>query len=324
MATSDLPPDPGPPAPKPPTAWDQLGTRVPILNSLAQFLLVTLLGTFAKCSVDDYTHNVERTKRVEDLTTALATQDTDKDITKRNLVLVTLDRLYSEPAAKPGWWRRHFPDKERQADDSLIFDIAEEVYRARMATRFKPEELALAQTRLSLAARIMSRRDSGRAKALLDSYKVAAGGKIRSTADTSAVATQSVASVPIAPGNKALLETTITLDSTGKAAPQPYCYIQFRVFTRATAQKLQQAFQQRGWQAPGVERVAGSYGCSVRYYFEQDAAKAKIALQMTQEFVQAQPGPPPQVGLVSLVDKKLEGKVPHGQIEVWLSPGAGK
>ena len=327
MATPDMPTTPNEATPqdgpKPPDTWDKLNTRIPVLNSLAQFVLVTLLGFFAKCSIDDYTHNMERTKRVDDLTTSLSTQETDKDITKRNLALVTLDRLYSNPKPKVWQWQRYFSDDESRADDSLMFNIAEEVYRARMATPVAGDTTQ-GRARLNLAARIMNRRDTARGNALVRSFKAAAVGKTRSSANAAnTVSPQLPAKLLIASGNEALLKTPIDEGVAYGADAKATCFIQFRELTRTTAQKLQQEFLQQGWNAPGVERVAGSYGCSVRYFFAADEGTAKKALARTQTFMQSQPGSP-SVTLMSLENRKLEGKVPHGQIEVWLSLTPGK
>ncbi|PJJ48541.1 hypothetical protein [Hymenobacter chitinivorans] len=322
-------PAPLPPNP-PPDGWDKLNARIPILNSLAQFVLVTLLGFFAKCSVDDYTHNMERTKRVDELTAALASLDSGQDITKRNLALVTLDRLYSH--ARPGWQPAVLGSAENEADDSLMFNIAEEIYRARMATPVGPGDTAQVLARLNLAARIMGRRDPDRAAALLASFTAAAKERTRSSANADSSVTLAAAllpSLPIAPENRTLLDPSAAAPASAPAedaailTTPPTCYIQFREFPRATAQQLQQRFQQEGWEAPGVERVDGKYGNSVRYYFAADSATAAEVLRTTQAFLNTLPGTP-RATLLSLTGRKLAGTVPPGQIEVWLSRGEKK
>ncbi|MGY2134473.1 hypothetical protein ACW9KT_19755 [Hymenobacter sp. HD11105] len=294
---------------KAPDGWGMLNTRLPIVNSLAQLVLVTLLGTFAKCSVEEYTHNMERTKRVDDLTTALSTQETDRDITKRNLALVTLDRIYSNP--NPSWWQGFFSADEQQADDSLMFSIAEEVYRAGIATTPGVDK-TLFKTRLNLARRIMCRRDPKRGKAFLETVYQSTT-TISSADTTSTLAAQPANSIPIAPENRALVQEITAINE-----PDKFCYIQFRAFKRATAQQLQQQLQKKEWNVPGVERKEGNYACTVRYFFPEDSAKAEKALQVTQDFLNTLPNKP-KVRLLPLTNKKFAG-VRAGQIEIWISP----
>lgn len=297
--------------------WGVLSARLPLVNSLAQLVLVTLLGSFAKCSVEEYTHNMERTKRVDDLTAALSTQETDRDITKRNLALVTLDRIYSNP--NPSWWQGFFSADEQQADDSLMFSIAEEVYRAGIATTPGVDK-TLFKTRLNLARRIMCRRDPKRGEVFLNTvYQSTAA--ISSADTTTALSAQPANSIPIAPENRALVREITAINAPGSGPsnePDKFCYIQFRAFKRETAEQLQRQLQGKKWNVPGVERKEGNYACSVRYFFPEDSTKARKALLLTQDFLNTLPGKP-KVLLLPLTNKKFAG-VRAGQIEIWISP----
>jgi hypothetical protein len=330
--TSSAPANGGTPVPTPIGFWEALSTRLPTVDNLAQFVLVTLLATLAKCGVDDYARNIERTKMVDTYTKVLTTPNKAANISGQNFALITLDRLYTTSLK---WYQAH--DSERRADDSLVFNIAEEMWRVRKASPPKAgDSSVIDQARLDLAARIMRHRDPLRFQDLSASYELAELKKVRSFPDASLAGTeQPFSELPVAidrinplgyVGSGAPLTAvfdTVTTKTTQADTGLKICYIQFRVFPRRIAQQLQTLFQQSAWTAPDAERVGGKYGCSVRYYYAEDRVKAEKALVTTQSFMKSQPSSP-EVTLVSLVSRKLRGKVPHGQIEVWISPGVNK
>ena len=324
MASPNLPGNPPPRN----SRLEWLGNQLPTISGLTQFLLITLLGIFAKCGVDDYARNIERTRMIKDLTETLTKSRKEANISSQNFALLTLDRLYTNPGLK--WYQRD--NAERQADDSLLFGIAEEMWRVRKASPTKSGDSSnIDQARLNLAARIMRHRDPARFQELAVSYELGEIEKVRSFADAPAAGVeQPFSDLPIAADRINPLKDnengrgpesmgdTLTIGANQIDRSRKLCYIQFRGFPRRIAQQLQNQFQQQGWTAPGVERVDGKYGCSVRYYFATDAAKAKKALGITQDFLKSQ-NDPSLVVLMPLTNRKLKGTVPHGQIEVWIS-----
>ncbi|WP_310396660.1 hypothetical protein [Hymenobacter sp.] len=322
------------PTPHKDSLSDRIAGWLPNLTGITQLVMVTLLGVLAKCGADDYARNVERTKMIKDLTETLTKPQSEANISSQNFALLTLDRLYTNPSLK--WYQR--ANEERQADDSLIFSIAEEMWRVRKALPKKPGDGdVIDQARLDLAARIMQHRDRTRYQSLHDAYEMGQQQKTRSLPDAPLAGTEqpfadlAISATRLRPSpGPAVAGSQVPASApdtsavgAGPAAPldvaPKICYIQFRGFPRPVAQQLQLQFQQRGWLAPGVERVAGKYRCSVRYYFAEDHAKAQKAQAITQAFL-ASLNDTSRVVLQSLGRRKPPQRVPHGQVEVWVRP----
>ena len=324
------------PTPSKVSISDRIAGWLPNLTGIIQLVMVTLLGVLAKCGADDYARNIERTRMIKDLTETLTKPLPEANISSQNLALLTLDRLYTNPSLK--WYQR--ASEERQADDSLIFSIAEEMWRVRKALPKKPGDSGVIdQARLDLAARIMQHRDRIRYQSLHDAYEMGQQQKTRSLPDAPLTGTEqpfadlAISSTRLTPSLEPTVEvaagrspsSVLDTSAAGASPPAPpdaapkICYIQFRGFPRPVAQRLQLQFQQRGWLAPGVERVAGKYRCSVRYYFAEDRTNAQKAQVIAQAFLVSLDDTS-RVVLQSLARRKPPHRVPRGQVEVWVRP----
>lgn len=111
----------------------------------------------------------------------------------------------------------------------------------------------------------------------------------------------------------------------GQQASRPLVYIQFRgTLQRTLMRQLQEQLQAENYQAPGVERVAGSYGNSVRYFFSEDSDTADKVSAIVNRFFVLKGCPLSPPGSPQLVDPRSLSATPaRGQIEIWIHHSCG-
>lgn len=101
-----------------------------------------------------------------------------------------------------------------------------------------------------------------------------------------------------------------------KLETQGIVYIQFQgSLERNSMKQLAKLYQQKGFQAPGVERIAGNYRNEVRYFNPSDAGLASQVATIAQNFFAQKSCPIENIKLNPL---KNNNNVPKGQIELWI------
>lgn len=101
-----------------------------------------------------------------------------------------------------------------------------------------------------------------------------------------------------------------------KLETQGIVYIQFQgSLERNSMKQLAKLYQQKGFQAPGVERIAGDYRNEVRYFNPSDAELASQVATIAQNFFAQKSCPIENIKLNPL---KNNNNVPKGQIELWI------
>lgn len=94
-------------------------------------------------------------------------------------------------------------------------------------------------------------------------------------------------------------------------------YVQFRgSLKRELMNDLMKSFDDQGMPVPGVERVAGEYGNSVRYFHESDRESAEKVKRSAIDFFAAKDCPISEIEFLDL--SKSEFKVKEGQLELWI------
>ncbi|TRU71845.1 MAG: hypothetical protein EWV55_16080 [Microcystis viridis Mv_BB_P_19951000_S69] len=100
-----------------------------------------------------------------------------------------------------------------------------------------------------------------------------------------------------------------------KLETQGIVYIQFQgSLERNSMKELAKLYQQKGFQAPGVERIAGNYRNEVRFN-PSDAELASQVATIAQNFFDQKSCPIENIKLNPL---KKNNNVPKGQIELWI------
>ncbi|TRU83279.1 MAG: hypothetical protein EWV76_18210 [Microcystis novacekii Mn_MB_F_20050700_S1] len=100
-----------------------------------------------------------------------------------------------------------------------------------------------------------------------------------------------------------------------KLETQGIVYIQFQgSLERNSMKELAKLYQQKGFQAPGVERIAGHYRNEVRFN-PSDAELASQVATIAQNFFDQKSCPIENIKLNPL---KKNNNVPKGQIELWI------
>jgi hypothetical protein len=79
---------------------------------------------------------------------------------------------------------------------------------------------------------------------------------------------------------------------------------------------LMKFFNDQGMPVPGVERVAGKYGNSVRYFHEADRESAEKVKSSAIDFFTERKCPISDIELLDL--SKSQFKVDEGQLELWI------
>jgi hypothetical protein len=88
-------------------------------------------------------------------------------------------------------------------------------------------------------------------------------------------------------------------------------YIQYADSSNQSAvQKLQAVCNKKGWSAPEIGRVRGSYGSIIRYFNQQDTAYAKKVKHIADSVLQK--------SFVIVADISTDYTVPVGQAEIWI------
>lgn len=101
-----------------------------------------------------------------------------------------------------------------------------------------------------------------------------------------------------------------------KLETQGIVYIQFQgSLERNSMKQLAKLYQQKGFQAPGVERIAGNYRNEVRYFNPSDAELASQVATIAQNFFAQKSCPIENIKLQKLTNNN---NVPKGQIELWI------
>ncbi|TRU52492.1 MAG: hypothetical protein EWV91_03515 [Microcystis aeruginosa Ma_QC_Ca_00000000_S207] len=101
-----------------------------------------------------------------------------------------------------------------------------------------------------------------------------------------------------------------------KLETQGIVYIQFQgSLERNSMKQLAKLYQQKGFQAPGVERIAGNYRNEVRYFNPSDAELASQVATIAQNFFAQKSCPIENIKLQQLTNNN---NVPKGQIELWI------
>ncbi|NCR53145.1 MAG: hypothetical protein GPJ10_06845 [Microcystis aeruginosa L211-07] len=101
-----------------------------------------------------------------------------------------------------------------------------------------------------------------------------------------------------------------------KLETQGIVYIQFQgSLERNSMKQLAKLYQQKGFQAPGVERIAGDYRNEVRYFNPSDAELASQVATIAQNFFAQKSCPIENIKLQKLTNNN---NVPKGQIELWI------
>jgi hypothetical protein len=94
-------------------------------------------------------------------------------------------------------------------------------------------------------------------------------------------------------------------------------YIQFQgEITRELINELRQLHQNDGLAAPAAERLGGDYRSAVRYFHEDDRAKAAAVAERSTRFFQEK-NCPLAIGVEPVTS--LRSRVPLGQLELWIS-----
>jgi hypothetical protein len=94
-------------------------------------------------------------------------------------------------------------------------------------------------------------------------------------------------------------------------------YIQFQgQITREFINELRRVHQDDGLAAPAAERVAGNYKSAVRYFHDEDRAKAEAVAERSMRFFQEK-NCPLVIGVEPVTS--LRSKVPAGQLELWVN-----
>ncbi|CCI21339.1 hypothetical protein [Microcystis aeruginosa] len=101
-----------------------------------------------------------------------------------------------------------------------------------------------------------------------------------------------------------------------KLETQGIVYIQFQgSLERNSMKQLAKLYQQKGFQAPGVERIAGNYRNEVHYFNPSDAELASQVATIAQNFFAQKSCPIENIKLQKLTNNN---NVPKGQIELWI------
>ena len=101
-----------------------------------------------------------------------------------------------------------------------------------------------------------------------------------------------------------------------KLETQGIVYIQFQgSLERNSMKQLAKLYQQKGFQAPGVERIASNYRNEVRYFNPSDAELASQVATIAQNFFAQKSCPIENIKLQKLTNNN---NVPKGQIELWI------
>lgn len=96
-------------------------------------------------------------------------------------------------------------------------------------------------------------------------------------------------------------------------------FIQFRgSLERTLMNKLAQFYQEKGYNAPGVERVAGNYQNEVRYFHPSDKKIAENIAKITNEFFRNNNCPLKQQINLRQMNLSQFPNVPEKQVELWI------
>lgn len=114
-------------------------------------------------------------------------------------------------------------------------------------------------------------------------------------------------------------EKTLNATSLADLKTKGLVFIQFRgSVQRSVMNELAQMYKQNGFQAPGVERLAGNYQTKVRYFNQEDSTLANQVAEIAKNFFIQKQCPIQQEIKVEKFSKN--GKdVPKGQLELWVS-----
>ena len=192
------------------------------------------------------------------------------------------------------------------ADDSdMVAAIVEKLFDVRPTTT--ANELTN-----DTAFEVLSRRSPERAKNLRE--------RILKVLSDSSVRQNAVSAATLPPAGGADSQTAPEPAAEVKAAAAVFpnlLYIQFQgQITRELINDLRRVHQDDGIAAPAAERLAGDYRSAVRYFHEDDRAKAETVAARSTRFFQEKNCPLP-IGVEPVTS--LRSKVPPGQLELWIN-----
>lgn len=193
------------------------------------------------------------------------------------------------------------------ADDSeMVAAIVEKLFELRPAT-------TEAELTNDTAFTVLKRRSPKRASALQERAVKAVSNKDRQTLVSAASAVPTDVSEP-GPQPAAEAKAVATVFSN-------VLYIQFQgQLKRELINELRGAYQQEGIGTPEAERLAGQYKSSVRFFHDEDRAKAEaVANRATRFFMEKKCAL--VVDVEDLTAKRSQ--VPMGQLELWINHNCG-
>jgi len=195
------------------------------------------------------------------------------------------------------------------ADDSeMVAAIVEKLFEVRPTTTAE-------QLTNDTAFAVLTRRSPVRANLIRERLLDALSD---STVRQNAVSAPTLPPAGTAPG--AAPQVVPELAAEAKAAAAVFSnllYIQFQgQITRELINELRRVHQEEGLAAPAAERRAGEYGSAVRYFHDDDRAKAEAVAARSTRFFQEK-NCPLVIGVESVTS--LRSKVPAGQLELWIN-----
>jgi hypothetical protein len=98
-------------------------------------------------------------------------------------------------------------------------------------------------------------------------------------------------------------------------------YVQFQgQLTRELINELRTAHQQDGLATPAAERLGGQYKSAVRYFHDDDLAKANAVAARSARFFEGKKCP---LRIAVEHVTSLQSQIPRGQLELWISHQCG-
>jgi hypothetical protein len=195
-------------------------------------------------------------------------------------------------------------------DSEMVAAIVEKLFEVRPATT---EGILTNDT----AYKVLQRRSPERAKAIRERL-------LTVLSDTDRQKVVSPSTLPVPATGETPPQGVAEPAAEARAAATVFSnllYIQFQgQLTRTLIDELRTAYQQEGLATPRAERLAGQYTSAVRYFHEQDHARATdVAERATRFFADRKCPVTVDVQLVA----SPRTRVPKGQLELWISHRCG-
>jgi len=257
--------------------WD----KTEVLTKVFTGIVLVIIGFIIKNGADKIAQANQESqiiqKLIEDLTAEKAT-------TRNDIALMTLEHYLLKENAN------RLDDNNRK----FLSNIAESI----LSERLMQDSALRSENQFSI--QVLKEYDTIRYKQFYTDLQLR---KIKDNTPRDSV-TDPIKRTPI--GNSTPEEATAI-----KTINKKLVYIQFADSTKQPAiQKLQAVCNKKGWSAPGIEKVRGSYHNTIKYFNQQDSTYAKNIKHIADSVLQT------SFKIVPVISTKYN--VPVGQAEIWI------